>query len=113
VDDVQAYRARLARAVSEACRTPFGAAEVEHARRKALGRALRTFNAPESAAHWLLDLALDGVEPGAEIAALRAVTPRALTRRRDELLARPSAWSIVAPARSGARVPRCLATPGA
>jgi predicted Zn-dependent peptidase len=99
VDDLSGYRARLAAALKDAGRAPFGRAEVEHVRRKALGRALRTFNAPESAAHWLLELALESAEPGAEIAALRAVTPRALTRRRDELLARPAAWSIVEPRR--------------
>jgi len=103
VDDIAAYRRRLSEALTQACRTPFSAAEVERSRRKLLGRHVRTFNAPESSAQWLLDLALDATPVAADIEALAALRPRDVTRRRDELLAAPTAWSLLEPRRSAAR----------
>lgn len=99
VDEAEGYRRRLAEELRRACTTPFTRAEVERVRRKALGRHVRVFNAPEGAAHWLLDQALAGSTPAADLAALEAVTPRALTRRREALLGAPAAWSLVLPRR--------------
>lgn len=99
VDEVGAYRKALTREVARACRAPFTAQEVDRVRRKALGRHVRVFNAPEGAAHWLLDVALAHSTPAAEVQVLEGVTPRALTRRRDALLAAPQAWSLVLPRR--------------
>ncbi|MFM8980027.1 MAG: EF-P 5-aminopentanol modification-associated protein YfmH [Planctomycetia bacterium] len=97
VDAVPAYRKRLARALAAAARAPFSRAEVERARRKALGRHLGTFNSPEAASHYLLDVALEGAPLGSDVKALLALTPREVTRRRDELLRSPTAWVTLVP----------------
>lgn len=97
VDAVPAYRKRLARALAAAARTPFSPAEVERARRKALGRHLGTFNSPEAASHYLLDVALEGAPLGSDVKALLALTPREVTRRRDQLLRSPRAWVTLVP----------------
>lgn len=97
VDAVGAYRRRLAKALREACRTPFTTAEVERSRRKLLGRHVRTFNAPEAAAHYLLELALEEAPVGSDVAALLALSAREATRRRDALLRAPSAALALLP----------------
>ncbi len=103
IDDIPAYRRRLAKALAQACATPFSAAELERSRRKLLGRHVRVFNAPESSAQWLLDLALDATPVAADIECLAALRPRDVTRRRDELLAAPTAWSLLEPRTGGVR----------
>jgi predicted Zn-dependent peptidase len=97
VDAVAPYKRRLARALDVATRTPFTAREVERARRKLAGRHVRTFNTPEAAAHYLLDLALEDAPVGTDVRALEALTPRAATARRDALLASPQAWMLLTP----------------
>lgn len=97
VDAVPAYRRRLERALALACRTPFTRPELERSRRKALGRHLGTFNSPEGASHYLLDVALEGAPLGTDVKALLALTPREVTRRRDELLRSPRAWVTLVP----------------
>lgn len=97
VDAVGPYRRRLAKALREACRTPFTSAEVERTRRKLLGRHVRTFNAPEAAAHYLLELALEEAPVGSDVAALLALTASEATRRRDAMLRAPSAALALLP----------------
>ncbi len=97
VDDEARYRARLLRALDEAGARPFGRDELDRVRRRARGRFLRTFNAPESAAYWALGHALDRAPLGARVGALDRAAPAALDRRLATLLRLPRAWSIVTP----------------
>ncbi len=97
VDAVPAYRRRLEAALRAASRSPFTRVEVERARRKLLGRHLGTFNSPEGASHWLLDVALERAPLGSDVKALLALTPGEVTRRRDALLRSPSAWVTLMP----------------
>ncbi len=99
VDEVEPYRRALARVLRQACRTPFTAAEAARARRKALGRHLRTFNSPEGAAGGLLDVALADARLGDDVHAVGRATARALTRRRDALLRAPRASATILPRR--------------
>jgi predicted Zn-dependent peptidase len=97
VDAVEPYRRRLARALRDACRTPFTPAEVERSRRKLLGRHVRTFNTPEAAAHYLLELALEDAPVGSDVQALLDLGAREATRRRDALFRAPSAALALLP----------------
>lgn len=110
VDDEAAWRARLRAETRRALAAGLGPAEVERARRRLLGRLLRTFDAPDRTAHWLEALALRG-EPVNEAAdLLRAARPGEVNRRLRELFACPAAFSVVAP-RAGARRRRSTGRP--
>ena len=97
VDAEAPYRERLLSALSDARRRGISADDVERARRKALGAAVRTFNSPERLASALLSLALDGTTFTDTLAAIERTTARALSDRLDALLARPKAWSVIEP----------------
>ncbi len=97
VDQIEPYRKALLAALRAAARDGPTDAEVERCRRRFIGRHLRVFNQPESTAHWMLALALEGVEPGAAVDALRSATAAGLRRHLRELVSAPRAWSILEP----------------
>lgn len=97
VEDPNAFLRRLRGALDAACTSPLAMDELERARRRLLGRHLRRFNAPGMVADWLLEVALDGNPLAAGVAALRALTPRALERQLRNIHTAPQSVSIVAP----------------
>ncbi len=97
VDDVEPYRRRLHKEVAAALSEGFTDEEVERAKRRMLGRHLRTFNAPERLAHWLQSVALDETPVDAGVKAVRSATRSALTRRLRDLCSSPAAWSVLLP----------------
>ena len=97
VDAIEPYQRALLGALRAAARDGLTEEEVERCRRRFLGRHLRVFNGPESCAHWMLALALEGAEPGAGVDALRGATRVGLNRRLRELAKAPRAWSCVTP----------------
>lgn len=97
VDAIEPYRKRILAAWRDAVRTGVTADEVERCRRRALGRHLRVFNAPESCAHWALALALEGSDPADGVRALRDATVTQVNRRLRALGDAPKAWSLLTP----------------
>jgi predicted Zn-dependent peptidase len=97
VDAIEPYRKQLVRAWRAAARAGVTDEEIERCRRRAIGRHLRVFNAPESSAHWLLALALEGQEPAAGVQALRAATAARVSRRLRALAQAPKTWSLLVP----------------
>lgn len=97
VDAIEPYRKRLLAAWRTAARDGVSAEEVERCRRRALGRHLRVFNAPESCAHWALALALEDLAPEEGVKALRSVTAAQVNRRLRVLAQAPRAWSLLTP----------------
>jgi predicted Zn-dependent peptidase len=97
VDAEGPYRERLLTALKDARRRGIGAADLERARRKALGATVRTFNSPERLASALLSLALDGTTFQDTLDAIAATTERSVMDRFDALLACPRAWSVIEP----------------
>ncbi len=95
VDDVDAFRRRLTRHLRDAVTAGITEAEVERARRRALGGRLRMLNGPEPFARWLVAGALERVGLDAAVAALGRASARRVTRRLRELAARPRAWAIM------------------
>lgn len=101
VDEIEPYRKRLQKAWRGVLDDGIGAEDAERCRRRFLGRHLRVFNRPESCAHWLLGLALEGVDPGTGVAAVEAATPARLLRRLRALGEGARAWSILTPRENG------------
>ncbi len=97
VDDAGAYRRRLAAALAEVARAGLDARRLERSRRRAVGQFLRTFNAPESVAQWLLGHAVAGEPLDARWALLLAADPRRLERRLREMVAAPRSWAVLLP----------------
>lgn len=97
VDDASAFRRRIESAVRAAAQAPPRAEEIERVRRKARGHHLRTFNAPEATAHWLLGQAIDDLPLSARTRAMERATPRVLDRRLKDLARAPRSWSVVRP----------------
>jgi hypothetical protein len=106
VDAIAPYRERLERALREAVASGLTEEEVERSRRKVLGRHLRTFNAPESVAHWLLGVSLEEAGLGAGVEAVRSATREILEGHLRRLAAAPRAWSILVPRAESARTPK-------
>jgi predicted Zn-dependent peptidase len=97
VDDVEPYRRRLRKELAAAVAEGLTDEEVERAKRRMLGRHLRTFNAPERLAHWVLSVALEGSPLDAGVRAVRRATRATITRRLRDLAAAPAAWSVLLP----------------
>jgi predicted Zn-dependent peptidase len=106
VDAIAPYRERLERALREAVASGLTEEEVERSRRKVLGRHLRTFNAPESVAHWLLGVSLEEAGLGAGVEAVRSATREILEGHLRRLAAAPRAWSILVPRAESALTPK-------
>lgn len=102
VDDERGFRARLEEAFDAAVRLPVGEAEVERARRRAVGGYLRAFDAPERAASMLLGLHEKEIGLRDALEAMLAVTPAQATERLRALAACPRTWSVVEPRGRGA-----------
>lgn len=97
VDAEAPYRERLSAAIEEAHREGVLEAEVERARRRAVGGWIRTFNSPERVASLLLSLAVRGATIDDVRPAFDAVTADSVRARFDSLVKRPRAWSVVEP----------------
>ncbi len=97
VDDAEAYRVRLLDAIATAGRRGIGAADVERAKRRALGGYARMFNSPERAASLLLSIALKDTTLADAVDAITSVTPARASARMDALFACERAWSTIVP----------------
>jgi predicted Zn-dependent peptidase len=103
VDDASAWRRRLEAELARVAERGLGARSLERARRRLLGRHLRTFDAPDRMAHWMQGLALEGLTPAEVAPLLRTADLRRANRRLAELLRAPRAWSVVLPLPAGRR----------
>jgi len=97
VDDVPTWRGRLEAELGRIGREGLGARSLERARRRLVGRHLRTFDAPERVAHWMQGLALEDLTPGDVAPLLGKADLRRANRRLADLLRAPRAWSEVLP----------------
>ncbi len=97
LDDPVALEARLLPALRQEAQTGVTEGEVERARRRWIGRHLRSFNAPEEVASWVLGVALEGTRMGAGLEALQRATAKSVSARLRELATSPAAWVRINP----------------
>jgi predicted Zn-dependent peptidase len=102
VDEVAPYRRRLEELLDAAARQGISDEEAERARRRILGRHLRTFNSPDRLAHWVLSVALEETTLSDGVDVVRAATGARLTARLRDLLRAPRAWTVLLPRESAA-----------
>jgi predicted Zn-dependent peptidase len=97
LDDPASLEARLLPALRREARLGVTTEEVERARRRWIGRHLRSFNAPEEVASWVLGVALEGTRIGAGLDALQRATAKSVSARLRELASSPASWVRIDP----------------
>jgi predicted Zn-dependent peptidase len=100
-DEPEKLAAEIRKEIARASRAPLRRRDVERARRKRLGRYLRSFDSPDGIAFMVLGFAMKGLDVFAFPKALSRLTPRGLEKRLKEHLREDrAAVSILEPKRN-------------